>query len=98
MENPSTWAQDRPEILWNRSWRIFSTVHLDTHPAIRLAMTLVSQAATEQNSMMPPQRKINPMLRVGMTLSIIYARHQGISKSIMAPINLMVMPPVIFHT
>ena len=66
-----------------------------TRPAMRLAVMLLIQASTEQVSMMPPQSRMALTLRVGITRSMMVARHQGSSRSMMALRNLMPMPRLI---
>ena len=80
-------------ILWNKSRRTASVVLRATREAMRLAIIFPSTAIMEKMAISTPQNAIRPMFRMGITSSTMWARHQGSSRSMMVPVNLMVMPP-----
>ena len=82
-------AMDRWLILLNRSCRIFRVTCPEVSAARLLAYMLVVTDRTAQSTIAPPKRKISRLSPSGMATSMIRARREGMTRSIMAAKNLM---------
>ena len=93
----SAWRKERASVFVNRSPRRRSVTSRPMRDALRLANTLPRYAATETPTMATPHHTNAATLRVGATVSIIYARMRGRTSSASVPAVFMARPPVSRH-